>query len=92
VDICRQRTFSRQISYDANDPGAQKHGQHIHALDTFEEKAQKLRRHTGGDALIESGSGFRAFLLTAGKYFEHCTGVEPSNTYKNEVFKQGGNI
>lgn len=30
--------------------------------------------------------------MTAGKYFEHCTGVEPSNTYKNEVFKQGGNI
>lgn len=30
--------------------------------------------------------------MTAGKYFEHCTGVEPSDTYKNEVFKQGGNI
>lgn len=78
--------------YDTNDSSVQGYGQHIHALDTFEEKAQKLRRHTGGDALIEIGSGFGAFLLTAGKYFAHCTGVEPSNTYKSEVFKEEGNI
>ena len=66
--------------YDTNDSSWQGHGQQIHALDTFEEKAQNLRRHTRGDAFIEIGSGSGAFLLTARKYFAHCTGVEPSNT------------
>lgn len=68
--------------YDTNDSRMQGQGQHIHTLDTYEEKAKKLRRHTAGDAFLEIGSGAGAFLRIAGKYFTHCTGVEPSLTYE----------
>ena len=49
--------------YDTNDSGVQGYGQHIHALDTFEEKAQKLRRHTGGRCPYRDWFGIRGFSI-----------------------------
>lgn len=75
--------------YNTNDSSMQGYGQHIHDLDTFEVKAQKLHSHTEGGALLEIGSGAGHFLLIARQYFAPCTGVEPLNAYKDRMFERG---